>query len=90
MQCEPRTILFVAQELRPISLFETGKIPRVERGRVRVGPGDLQRRPVHARHHGVAEGPALGALVEGLHHDGLATCRKSARGWVTGAPMGAT
>ena len=34
-------------------------------------PGDLQGRAVDAGHEAVAEGSAFGAVVEGLHHDGL-------------------
>ena len=34
-------------------------------------PGDLQGSSVDAGHHAVPEGPSLGAIVVGLHHDGL-------------------
>ena len=35
-------------------------------------PGDLQGSSVDAGHHAVPEGPGFGAIVVGLHHDGLA------------------
>jgi hypothetical protein len=41
-------------------------------GPARPGPpGDLQRSSVDAGHHAVPEGPGFGAIVVGLHHDGL-------------------
>jgi hypothetical protein len=38
---------------------------------LRILPGDLQRRPIDARHQAVPEGPHLAAVIEGLHHHSL-------------------
>ena len=34
-------------------------------------PGDLEGSSVDAGHHAVPEGPGFGAVVVGLHNDGL-------------------